>query len=192
MFRIITVPFSLKEESFSDKELNDFVRNKQGVSYQARLIQISGHYYWSVFLHYEESLSAEKDLSFKYDYEQLMYSELKKWRNARAEKEGIPPYIIFTNNQLKEIVISKCNTKESLKNIEGIGDIKSKNYGDETIKIIKSFLEKKDEEPAGKNERRLSCFHQMDDNLRAYHGESGGYSQISTLFINQQDIELCQ
>jgi len=133
MFRIITVPFSLKEESFSDKELNDFVRNKQGVSYQARLIQISGHYYWSVFLHYEESLSAEKDLSY-----------------ARAEKEGIPPYIIFTNNQLKEIVISKCNTKESLKNIEGIGDIKSKNYGDETIKIIKSFLEKKDEEPAGK------------------------------------------
>ncbi len=150
MFRIITVPFSLKEEGFPDKELNDFVRNKKGVSYQARLIQRNGNYYWSVFLHYEESISSEKDLTFKHDYEHLMYSELKKWRNERAEKEGIPPYIIFTNNQLKEIVISKCKTKESLKNIEGIGEIKSRNYGDDTIDIVKSFLENQDKEPSDK------------------------------------------
>ena len=149
MFRIITIPFSLKEEGFSEKELNNFVRNKKGVYYKAELIKTGKHYYWSVFLYYEEEISEKPELAFKYDYEKAMYIELKKWRNVRAEKEGIPPYIIFTNKQLKEIVIARCKTKESLKNIEGIGDIKSKNYGDETIEIVKCFLDDKDKKPTG-------------------------------------------
>ena len=149
MFRIITLPFSSKEAGFSVKELNDFVRNKTGVKYQAELLKRGTHYYWSVFIFYEEELTDKPDLSFKYDYEQLMYAELKKWRNARAEKEGIPPYIIFTNNQLRAIIIAKCKTKESLRNIEGIGEIKSKNYGEETIEIVKSFLVEQDKNTEG-------------------------------------------
>ncbi len=35
MFRIITIPFSLKDEGFSDKVLNDFILNKKGVQYKA-------------------------------------------------------------------------------------------------------------------------------------------------------------
>ena len=57
--------------------------------------------------YYEEEVSEKAELVFKPAYEQLLYTELKKWRNARAEKEGIPPYIIFTNQQLKEIIISR-------------------------------------------------------------------------------------
>lgn len=141
MFRIITIPFSNRESGFSVKELNEFVRNKRGITYQAELMKTGGNYYWSVFIYYEEEISKKTEYEFKNDYEKQMYEELKKWRNARAEKEGIPPYIIFTNKQLKDIVKIKCESKESLKNVEGIGESKSGNYGSEVIEIVKSFLD---------------------------------------------------
>jgi superfamily II DNA helicase RecQ len=141
MFRIISIPFSNREGGFSVKELNEFVRNKRGITYQAELMKTGGIYYWSVFIYYEEEVSKKTEYEFKNDYEKLMYEELKKWRNARAEKEGIPPYIIFTNKQLKDIVKIKCESKESLKNVDGIGESKSGNYGSEVIDIVKSFLD---------------------------------------------------
>ena len=41
MVRIITIPFSHREEGFSDKELNVFVRNKKGIQYQAELATLN-------------------------------------------------------------------------------------------------------------------------------------------------------
>ncbi len=148
MFRIITIPFSNKEVGFSVKELNEFVCNKRGVSYQAELMKSGGNYYWSVFIHYEEEITNNVEYEFKNEQEKLIYEELKKWRNARAEKEGIPPYIIFTNKQLKDIVKIKCDTQESLKNISGIGESKSGKYGKEVIEIVASI----DDQINGKGE----------------------------------------
>jgi hypothetical protein len=77
MFRIITIPFSFKEEGFSDKELNDFIVNKKGIQYKAELIKINDKYYWSVFLTYEEEVSEKMEYKFKFDYEKAMYQKIK-------------------------------------------------------------------------------------------------------------------
>ena len=145
IFKIITIPFSETDKGFSTEELNDFIRTKNGISYKAKLIKVNSKYYWTVFISYTEELSQKTEFELKYDYENKLYEELRKWRNSKAKEEGIPPYLIYTNNQMKEIIIKKCDSKTALQEINGIGEKKSKKYGKKTLKIVSSFLENKKE-----------------------------------------------
>ncbi len=140
MIRIFTIPFSHKDESFHSQELEDYIRSKRGCTYKAEFFKSGDCAYWTIFVNYEEDVSERSDLKLEKVYQQALYEELRQWRNIRAEKEGIPSYMIYTNNQIKEMIIRKCRSKESLKNIHGIGDKKCKEYGDETINILQSFL----------------------------------------------------
>jgi len=145
MFRIITIPFNSADNNFPEKELNEFVRNKKGYEYKVEFFRKSNNAFWTVFISYEKELTEKTEFKLEFDWQKKLYEEIRKWRNERAEKEGIPPYLIYTNNQVKEMIINKCLTKGSLKNIDGIGDKKCQEYGEETIEIVKSFLsDKKD------------------------------------------------
>lgn len=52
------------------------------------------------------------------------FSRLRDWRKAVAEKEGVPVYLVLTNEQLAQMVqkITKVARKTGLKEIEGEGD----------------------------------------------------------------------
>jgi superfamily II DNA helicase RecQ len=59
-----------------------------------------------------------------------VFSRLRDWRKAVAEKEGVPVYVVLINEQLAQIVQKKTNTKAGLKVIEGVGDARVEKYGD--------------------------------------------------------------
>jgi superfamily I DNA/RNA helicase len=69
-----------------------------------------------------------------------LYSELKKWRYETSKKNGIKPYIIFSDRTLDEIIKSKPLDFYELQSINGFGPTKVMKYGDEIIKIIKLFV----------------------------------------------------
>lgn len=141
IFRIITIPFDKNSQGFNCEELNEFVLNKENVKFNVDFFQSDQKSYWSVLLTYDKVISKDSDMKFKHQYENVMYEELRKWRKERAEQDGVPPYIVFTNKQLRNLVINKCQTMEAMKNIEGIGEKKSEQYGVDVFKIIKVFLE---------------------------------------------------
>ena len=58
------------------------------------------------------------------------------WRRERANKEGIRPYIIFSDATLIEIVNKMPKSKEELFDIRGVGEKKVLKYGDDIINII--------------------------------------------------------
>jgi len=58
-----------------------------------------------------------------------LFSKLRELRKQIAEKEGIPVYAVFTNEQLAEIVRRKVKTKTEMRKIEGIGEAKVEKYG---------------------------------------------------------------
>lgn len=140
-FRIITIPFDKNKEGFNYEELNEFVLNKENVKFNVEFFQSDQKSYWSVLLIYDKVIGIDSDIKFKHQYENVMYEELRKWRKERAEQDGVPPYIIFTNKQLRNLVINKCRTLEAMKNIEGIGEKKSELYSVDVFKIIKAYLE---------------------------------------------------
>ena len=70
------------------------------------------------------------------DYKELLkpeefevFSRLREWRKGMAEQEGVPVYVVFTNEQLAEMVKKRVSTKAGLKEIEGVGDARVEKYG---------------------------------------------------------------
>ena len=69
---------------------------------------------------YREVLSAE-------DF--AVFSKLREVRKGLAEKEGVPPYTIFTNEQFATVVRQKVTTKAALEKVEGVGAARLEKYG---------------------------------------------------------------
>ena len=65
-----------------------------------------------------------------------LFDKLKLWRRERANREGIRPYIIFSDATLIEIVNKMPKSKEELFDIRGVGEKKVLKYGDDIINII--------------------------------------------------------
>ena len=77
------------------------------------------------------------------DYKELLkpeefevFSRLREWRKATAEKEGIPVYTVLTNEQLAQMVRKKVSSKAGLKEIEGIGEARVEKYGEAVLREL--------------------------------------------------------
>lgn len=66
---------------------------------------------------------------------------LKNLRREIAENEGVPPYIVFGDNTLKEMSLRMPINKEQLLDISGVGEKKIDKYGDEFINMVKGYIE---------------------------------------------------
>lgn len=55
---------------------------------------------------------------------------------AAAEREGIPVYSVFTNEQLAEMIRTRVRSKEELKRIEGIGDARVAKHASALLAIL--------------------------------------------------------
>jgi len=88
-----------------------------------------------------EQENPAKDLS---EEMQKVYQELKKWRNERATRDGIPSYMIARNAQLAAICRRHPGTISELREIEGIGEATCSKYGQELLSrlpVLKSAAE---------------------------------------------------
>ena len=65
-----------------------------------------------------------------------VFSRLRDWRRAVADKEGVPVYTIFTNEQLAQMVQKKVNSKAALKEIEGVGEVRVEEYGEALLQVM--------------------------------------------------------
>lgn len=144
MFKIITIPFNRNQKGFDDEFLNRFILNKHLQSCNVVFFEDGEDKYWSVFLEYEQVLteisgSGEDELK---GAQKILFDRLRGWRKERAEKDGVPVYIVGTNKELISIVKLAPKSLEALKGVRGFGNRKITMYGEEIIKILKGFYEK--------------------------------------------------
>lgn len=66
-----------------------------------------------------------------------IFKELKAYRLDKSREEGIKPYFIYNNNQLKDLISKMPRNKEELQRVAGFGSVKANKYGDDILKIIK-------------------------------------------------------
>ena len=72
-----------------------------------------------------------------------LFERLRALRNQTAKREGIPPYIIFSDATLHEMATFFPQTMEELARIGGFGAMKLKNYGQEFLSATVSYCEEK-------------------------------------------------
>lgn len=68
-----------------------------------------------------------------------LYNALKTWRRIVSNKEGVRPYIIFSDTSLINIANIKPKTREELLSIRGMGEKKFEKYGEDILKLISNM-----------------------------------------------------
>jgi len=120
--RIFTIPFNPEKELFSDEGLSTFLLNKYVKKLYPEFFQINDRAFWTVFVEYETIVDAEKsgseDLN---EAEILLMKRLKQWRKEKAEKEGIPVFIIAANKQFVDVIRQAPKSLAALREIHGFG-----------------------------------------------------------------------
>jgi ATP-dependent DNA helicase RecQ len=70
----------------------------------------------------------------------LLFQRLVALRKQIAKEEKLPPYIIFHDTSLKDMVSKLPVDLEAMKNVSGVGHAKLEKYGSRFIEAIRGYL----------------------------------------------------
>ncbi|ROS04766.1 ATP-dependent DNA helicase RecQ [Sinobacterium caligoides] len=73
--------------------------------------------------------------------DQLLWEQLRQTRKRLADDQGVPPYVIFSDATLMEMMESKPVDNEQLLSISGIGATKLERYGSTFLAVIDDYLQ---------------------------------------------------
>lgn len=66
-----------------------------------------------------------------------LWFALRACRKRLAEEHGVPPYVIFHDATLREMLEQRPLTPNEMLNISGVGDSKLERFGDEFLEVIR-------------------------------------------------------
>lgn len=72
--------------------------------------------------------------------DQELWEKLRQERLNIARQQGVPPYVIFHDTTLYEMVEQQPLTKEQMGRLSGIGERKLAKYGDHFIHVINEYV----------------------------------------------------
>ncbi len=137
----------VKNLAAAEGEMNAFLRSHRVLAVKKEFVSDGENSFWTFCVEYLES-SPGPGLPAggkppKVDYKELLkpgefqlFSRLREWRKAVAEKEGVPVYVVLTNEQLAQMVQKPALTKAALKEIEGLGEARLEKYGDALLEML--------------------------------------------------------
>ena len=135
------LPASANEQS--EEALNIFLRTQRVISVRTEFVSGVSPC-WCVlveYVHGQEPLSSKS--ANKIDYMKVLppdefavFSKLRELRKELAAKDSVPPFVVYTDEQLAAIVKAKPVTIEQLVAVQGVGHAKAEKYGEATLKTI--------------------------------------------------------
>ena len=147
--KIFTLPFSGGAGGFDDGPIRDFIADREVIEWTEHFFVHDKTPYLAVLLSYRDiarderrKMELRRDPRLELDEaERKAYDALRSWRAAKARQEGIPPYLIATNKQLAKMVKLKAAAKADLAKVEGVGEAKIKQHGEEILGILAGHLQ---------------------------------------------------
>ena len=141
----------IKNLGASEAEMNAFLRGHRVLAVKKEFVPDGENSFWTFCVEYLDGGGGGGLLSGgklpKVDYKEVLrpeefevFSRLRDWRKAVAEKEGVPVYVVLTNEQLAQMVQKKVNTKTGLKEIEGVGDARVEKYSEALLALLAGAL----------------------------------------------------
>ena len=90
-----------------------------------------------------KSTKAERGARVKEGYAEAnddpLWHALKAKRTELAKEQGVPPYVIFHDSTLLEILNQKPGSLTEMSNISGIGQAKLSRYADDFLQVLEDF-----------------------------------------------------
>ena len=141
--RILTIVFDPAQGTFDDEPLVRFMVNKRMQRFDPAFFQHEGRPYWTVLLEYENLLPEEEKRPTGRDLppeRAALLEKLRLWRREKAEREGVPAFVVATNSHLEQVVLKGPCTLEALRQISGFGKKKVDRHGKEIVDLVTAFL----------------------------------------------------
>ena len=69
-----------------------------------------------------------------------LFEVLRQLRREIAVKQGVPPYIVFTDASLEEMAAERPSNEVEMRNISGVGEQKLVKYGKAFLEAIRDFI----------------------------------------------------
>jgi len=132
-----------------------------------------------------------------------LFEELRQLRKEIAEKENVPPYIVFSDASLKDMERKLPKDGKDFLQVSGVGEAKNKKYGRQFLAVIKSFsseqIERKPKKKSKKTPTENITFQYFQEGLsiaeiaqkRAY-AETTIYGHLIKLHRAGKPIDLWQ
>jgi len=83
----------------------------------------------------------------EFGFNQELFEKLRGLRKELADREGLPPFVIFGNSTLQEMSHYFPANEHDLLRINGVGATKLKRYGKKFLKIINDFAKEHNIKP---------------------------------------------
>ena len=144
LIKTITLTFNSTAGEFDDGIVREFIKDKEIISItNFHFVRNEIPYLTFVLTYYpyrpESNPDAQKPDPWRKSLNEAdygLFNLLRDWRNDTAKKKAKPPYVVFRNEVLAEIVQRRPQSKAELMKINGIGTAKAAEYGDAILKII--------------------------------------------------------
>ncbi|MDD3814631.1 MAG: DNA helicase RecQ, partial [Desulfocapsaceae bacterium] len=88
----------------------------------------------------EDTKTGKKGRTEECAYDLPLFTLLKKLRRDMAEKEGVPPYILFSDKSLHQMSSLMPQTSDALLAVNGVGQMKLERYGKPFLEAIGKYL----------------------------------------------------
>jgi superfamily II DNA helicase RecQ len=151
-FKFFTVPVGDSEAS--EAELNAFLRGHRVLSVERRLIESGSNSFWAFCVDYVEAggdtagsgpVARGGGGRVRVDYREALppeefavFARLRQWRKEVAQREAVPVYTVFTNDQLARMVRGRAASRADLEAIAGVGDARIDKYGPQVLDLLKT------------------------------------------------------
>jgi superfamily II DNA helicase RecQ len=137
--QIFTIP--VQDNSGQTEEMNKFLRSHTVIDVDKQLINNGMTSLWTFCVRYLEGfVPTVAQSTEKTDYKEILepeifskYSVLSDCRKELADKNHVPVYVIFTNEELANMAKMEEMKVENVSKIKGIGIKKMEKYGNELI-----------------------------------------------------------
>ncbi len=88
----------------------------------------------------EKVMFKEKRKAHRVSKNNELFDLLRSLRREIASEEGVPPYIVFGDNTLKEMSVRIPINESQLSEISGVGEKKILKYGEQFLNVIKEYV----------------------------------------------------
>jgi DNA helicase-2/ATP-dependent DNA helicase PcrA len=69
-------------------------------------------------------------------YDEELFESLREWRKARAEGDGVPAYVVFTDATLTALAEVRPTSERELLAVSGVGRSKLEKYGADVLALV--------------------------------------------------------
>ena len=148
-YKFFAIP--ARNPELAEAALNAFCSQHRIGFIEKHLVADGADSFWSICISWLEgeaapSISADNRSKPTVDYKLILneadfslYLELRNFRKELADLQNVPPYALFTNDQLAAMVQQRVNTKADLMQIAGVGKSRIDKYGDRFLQKLNSL-----------------------------------------------------